>query len=119
MTDYLTGQFSICFQSGSNSFKALGSKQHPDKIWDPTSLPFSRTNTDNSGSNYLSFIAADNPAGPAPTIQTSTSNDSLGSWVAYNSGAELRLLKILYKFLNLSIIKNTITNTCKIKHWRI
>ena len=63
----------LAFQSGNSSFIARGSITAPDRIWAPTSPPFSTTHTLASGANCLSRIAADRPAGPAPTITTSNS----------------------------------------------
>ena len=72
------------FQSGKSSSKALGSKTAPDKIWAPTSDPFSTTQTVISEFNCLSLIAAESPEGPAPTITTSYSIDSLSIGVLHN-----------------------------------
>ena len=80
----LTGTFSgapCSFQSGKSSLMALGSSTAPDKIWAPTSEPFSTTqmviSLSFSAANWASLHAVDNPAGPAPTITTSNSIDSL------------------------------------------
>ncbi len=72
----------ICFQSGNNSFKALGSKTLPLRIWAPTWDPFSIRHTSKSSRlfclhNYLILMAADSPDGPPPTINISYSNLSL------------------------------------------
>lgn len=52
-------------------------------MWAPTSAPFSITQTLSSRLSFLAIcfrrIAADRPAGPAPTISTSYSMTSLGS----------------------------------------
>ena len=69
------------FQSGNNSFNARGSSIAPERICAPTSEPFSTTQTERSGklfsiANWRSRIAAERPAGPAPTITTSNSIDS-------------------------------------------
>ena len=60
---------------------ALGSSTAPDKIWAPTSEPFSTTQMLISFSFFAascaSLHAVDNPAGPAPTMTTSNSIDSL------------------------------------------
>jgi hypothetical protein len=48
----------------------------PDKICAPTSDPFSNMQTLVSGDCCLMRIAADKPAGPAPTITTSYGIDS-------------------------------------------
>ena len=63
------------FQSGISSFNAIGSKTFPDKIWAPTSEPFSTIHTEISllfslASCFI-FIAAESPEGPAPTTTTS------------------------------------------------
>src|SRR5262249_9794276 len=55
---------------------AIGSMTAPERIWAPTSEPFSTTTTPMSGDSCLSLIAAASPAGPAPTITTSNSIDS-------------------------------------------
>ena len=71
------------FQSGINAVKALGSRTAPDRICAPTSEPFSKTTTSKSGSNCLILIAADNPAGPAPTITTSYGILSRSIWLIF------------------------------------
>ena len=73
------------FQSGNSSSSALGSKTAPDKIWAPTSEPFSTTQTVISEFNCLSLIAAESPEGPAPTMTTSYSIDSLSKPVLRKS----------------------------------
>ena len=64
------------FQSGISAFSPTGSSTAPDRICAPTSEPFSSTTTFRSGSICFRRIAADRPAGPAPTITTSNSIDS-------------------------------------------
>ncbi len=44
-----------------------------DRMWAPTSEPFSRTTTDRLALSCFSRIAAARPAGPAPTMTTSNS----------------------------------------------
>ena len=61
----------LSFQSGINSFNALGSITAPDRIWAPISEPFSRTQTLVSGESCFSRMAAASPAGPPPTMTTS------------------------------------------------
>ena len=67
----------LAFQSGINSFKPTGSMTAPERMWAPTSEPFSSTATETSvpaaAAPCLSRIAAASPAGPAPTITTSYS----------------------------------------------
>src|SRR3954462_8111929 len=67
-------------QSGISSSSPLGSTTAPDRICAPTSEPFSSTQTEISApfsaASCLSRIAADRPAGPAPTITTSYGIDS-------------------------------------------
>src|SRR4051794_15623655 len=53
--------------------RATGSMTAPERMWAPTSEPFSTTTTLGSGESCLSLIAAASPAGPAPTITTSNS----------------------------------------------
>src|SRR6516225_7070702 len=62
----------------------IGSITAPDRIWAPTSEPFSTTTTVASGAICLRRIAAASPAGPAPTTTTSNSIASR----AGNSGAD-------------------------------
>src|SRR6516165_9834690 len=50
----------------------------PERMWAPTSEPFSTMTTDFSGASCLSRIAAASPAGPAPTITVSNSIASRG-----------------------------------------
>ena len=64
--------------SGSSSRSARGSSTQPERIWAPTSLPFSTTQTDSSGLICFSRIAAARPPGPAPTTSTSNAIDSRG-----------------------------------------
>ena len=68
------------FQSGMSSFRPIGSITAPDRMWAPISEPFSIRQTDTSwlrsAASCLSRIAADSPAGPPPTINTSYSIDS-------------------------------------------
>ena len=60
--------------------KAFGSITAPDRIWAPTSEPFSTSATETSvpaaAASCLSRMAADRPDGPPPTITTSYSIDS-------------------------------------------
>jgi len=62
-------------QSGSSSSRLRGSITAPDRMCAPTSDPFSSTQTLRSApfsaATCLKRIAADRPAGPAPTITTS------------------------------------------------
>ncbi len=51
----------------------MGSTTAPERIWAPTSEPFSNTTTDSSGLTCFRRMAAERPAGPAPTITTSNS----------------------------------------------
>ena len=81
---FLTGVFNGApnsSQLGINSLRALGSNTFPDRICAPISEPFSTTQIEISFeaslAKVLSLIAVDNPAGPAPTITTSYSIDSL------------------------------------------
>ncbi|GIW56984.1 MAG: hypothetical protein KatS3mg082_3388 [Nitrospiraceae bacterium] len=65
------------FQSGSSSFRDLGSRTAPERMCAPTSEPFSSTTIERSvpfaSASCFRRIAAVSPAGPAPTITTSTS----------------------------------------------
>src|SRR5476651_979637 len=65
------------FQSGNSSFRARGSNTAPERMWAPTSEPFSTTQTlislPASAAFCFSRQAADRPAGPAPTMTTSNS----------------------------------------------
>ena len=65
------------FQSGISSCRLRGSRTAPDRIWAPTSLPFSIRHTSmflpTSLASCFSRIAADRPDGPPPTITTSNS----------------------------------------------
>ena len=67
----------IAFQSGKSSFIALGSITAPDRMWAPTSEPFSSTATEisdpASAASCFRRMAAASPAGPAPTTTTSYS----------------------------------------------
>ena len=72
----------ICFQSGNNSFKALGSKTLPLRICAPMWDPFSIRHTSKSSRlfylhNCFILMAADSPDGPPPTISISYSSLSL------------------------------------------
>lgn len=58
-------------QLGNSSLKAVGWKQLPLRMWPPTEEAFSMTMTDLLGSSCFRRIAAERPAGPAPTISTS------------------------------------------------
>ena len=51
----------------------MGSITAPERIWAPTSEPFSTTTTEHSGKSCFRRIAAASPAGPAPTTTTSNS----------------------------------------------
>src|SRR5687768_14760190 len=64
------------FQLGKSSFIAFGSITAPERMWAPTSAPFSMTATVMSGLICFSRIAAARPEGPAPTTTTSYSIDS-------------------------------------------
>lgn len=68
------------FQLGNNSSSARVSKTAPDRMWAPTSEPFSTTHTliswPASAAFYLSRHAAERPDGPAPTMTTSNSINS-------------------------------------------
>ena len=72
-------------QLGSNSSRPAGSKTAPDKICAPTSEPFSTITTLISSPAASAFcfsrIAAERPAGPAPTITTSISIASRSTMV--------------------------------------
>jgi hypothetical protein len=68
-------------QFGNSSSSAEGSITFPDTIWSPSSPAFSSSNTLKSSfpasfASCLSLIAAESPAGPPPTIRTSTSSVS-------------------------------------------
>ena len=67
--------------TGISASNAFGSQTLPDSIWAPTAEPFSTTHIDISFEASIaccfSLIAVDNPAGPAPTMTTSYSIDSL------------------------------------------
>src|SRR3954447_18459647 len=71
----------LALKSGTRSFSVDGSRTEPDSMWAPISRAFSRTAMA-SGSPPFSFCscasrsAADMPAGPPPTISTSTSRVS-------------------------------------------
>ena len=73
----------LASQSGKSSFRAFGSMTAPDRMWAPTSEPFSSTATLISLPAFIascfSRMAADRPAGPPPTITTSYSIASRGS----------------------------------------
>ena len=66
---------------------ARGSITAPDRMWAPTSEPFSTTQTVISSFNCFSLQAVESPAGPAPTMTTSYSIDSRSTacllWQAY------------------------------------
>src|SRR4051794_1265057 len=70
----------LSFQSGISSLSDTGSTTAPDRMCAPTSLPFSRTQTETSRppafARCLRRMAADRPAGPAPTTTTSYCIDS-------------------------------------------
>ena len=72
-------------QSGISSFKLRGSRTAPDRIWAPTSPPFSIRHTSiflsASLASCFSRIAADRPDGPPPTITTSNSITSRSIFV--------------------------------------
>ena len=63
------------FQSGNSSARPFGSITAPERMWAPTSEPFSSTATEISdpaaAASCFSRIAAASPAGPAPTMTTS------------------------------------------------
>src|SRR3954447_26198125 len=63
-----------------SSSRAIGSMTAPERICAPTSLPFSRMQTESSRpaslASCLRRIAAVRPAGPPPTITTSYCMDS-------------------------------------------
>src|SRR5262249_22707684 len=72
-------------QSGSRRSRPTGSITAPDRMWAPTSEPFSTTTPLMSGASCLRRIAAASPAGPAPTTTTSKSMPSrAGSSSAIN-----------------------------------
>jgi len=72
VTSVLSGA-PFSFQSGMSRVRPDGSRTAPERICAPTSEPFSSTTTLQSASSCLRRIAADKPAGPAPTITTSYS----------------------------------------------
>ena len=81
----LTGWFSgapFSFQPGNNSVIARGSITAPLRMCAPGSEPFSSTTTEISAffsaASCFRRMAADSPAGPAPTTTTSYSIDSRG-----------------------------------------
>lgn len=86
LTDPKCGEECMCafvctplsFQSGISSLSAVGSIQAPDNVWAPIWDAFSTTQTRSSFSCWLascfSRMAADRPAGPAPTMTTSASS---------------------------------------------
>src|SRR6267154_3325646 len=78
LTCVFSGQSASARQSGSNLSSDTGSITAPDKMWAPTSDPFSTTTTVRSALSCFSRIAAARPDGPAPTITTSNSIDSRG-----------------------------------------
>ena len=82
---------SACRQSGISRSSADGSITAPERIWAPTSEPFSTTTTLISGEICLSRIAAARPAGPAPTMTTSNSILSRGG----SSDIRLPLIQLL------------------------
>ena len=65
------------FQSGISSSSALVSNTLPLNMCAPTSDPFSKIQTFKSGFICLSLMDVAKPAGPAPTMTTSYSIDSL------------------------------------------
>ena len=72
-------------QLGNSVSSGPGSRIAPEIEWAPTLAPFSRTQIVFSDASCFRRIAADRPAGPAPTITTSYSMMSL------MAGASLRL----------------------------
>src|SRR5579862_8717531 len=64
--------------SGIRVSSPIGSTTAPERMWAPTSEPFSTMTTDFSGATCFNRIAAASPAGPAPTMTTSNSIDSRG-----------------------------------------
>lgn len=82
--------FSAEFQSGSSSLSADGSITAPERMWAPMSPAFSRRRTRKSSfpasfESCFRRIAAERPAGPPPTITTSTSSDSRASKTGLSS----------------------------------
>src|SRR5690606_16549555 len=78
----------------------------PDRMWAPTSAPFSRTTTDRSALTCFNLMAADRPAGPAPTITTSNSMLSRsGSSCSLISCSAYRLQPGLFSSLTTSFAK--------------
>src|SRR5882757_6287100 len=76
LTGVLSGAPSS-FQLGKSSFRARGSKTAPERMWAPTSEPFSTRQTEMSLPASAAFClmrqAAARPAGPPPTTRTSYS----------------------------------------------
>ena len=74
------------FQSGISRLRPTGSMTAPDKICAPTSEPFSKTTTEMSlpvsMASCFKRMAAESPAGPAPTITQSNSIASRGGIAA-------------------------------------
>ena len=70
----------ILRHSGSSASRPIGSITAPDRMWAPTSEPFSTTTTEISPPlrprSCFRRIAVARPAGPAPTMTTSNSIDS-------------------------------------------
>ena len=89
--------------SGSSSSSERGSITAPDRICAPTSDPFSRMHTlispPASAASCFSRIAADRPAGPAPTITTSYSIASRGPYCSSRLDSEVWVLVIVYCLL--------------------
>src|SRR5690606_20869487 len=92
MSSRLTGVFSgapSSFQLGNSSSRARGSNTAPDRMWAPTSEPFSTTLTliswPASAACCLMRQAADRPAGPAPTMTTSNSMNSRSTVISPES----------------------------------
>src|SRR6186997_34907 len=85
----------FALKSGTRSFSAEGSSTAPDSMCAPTSRAFSRTAMA-SGSPPFSFCscasrsAADIPAGPPPTISTSTSSVSRSATLLVELGDHRR-----------------------------
>ena len=78
IASFLTGTFNgafFSFQSGMSSSSAVVSKTFPESMWPPISALFSSTqmlfSCFFSLNSCASFIAADSPDGPPPTITTS------------------------------------------------
>ena len=103
LAGWVSGWSDRSFQSGRSSFKAVGSITAPDRIWEPgrvrsvdfacnnlspASPPFSsrttRISLPVSCSSCFSLMAALIPAGPPPTIHTSTSSVARSTFLGSN-----------------------------------